>query len=275
MYKCPRCKYETNHKTNIKNHFNRKRLCESDKDNEISIEECLKLLNKGILKSKEKIKHICEYCNKEFNRQTRLCAHIIKCKIKDDIILKQQEEIELLKELLNETKQNITNNTNNTNCNNTNNSTTNNIYITINSYKDTDYTAVKDKIHQCIMNNGDVDMEKLIELVHFNKDIPQNHNIYVTNSKTKRVMKFNGNNFIEDGKGNDGLEEVFNDKLKDIEEHQDLDDDIKIAVDVTWTNYNNKNDKERNKILNKIYKPLYNNKEIVIKREKQLKIKNL
>jgi hypothetical protein len=252
MYECPRCHREMKQKGDLKKHFNRKKVCEIVYEN-FDIEKCFKLLEDGKLKiANNKKNHICEYCNKLFDRNSRLVTHSYICdkKILYDTIKKLEEKVNNL-----ENKQiTVNNNSNNTN----------NIYININSYKNTDYTLIKDDIDDCI-ENGEINIGKLMEKVHFNDKFPQNRNVYISNSKTRRVMKYDGKKFIEDGMGNTGLEKVFNEKLADIEEHQELTDDIKLAAEESWMQYNDKDTIQRKEVLEAIYKPLYNKRDIVNK----------
>ena len=104
-----------------------------------------------------------------------------------------------------------------------------------------------------------------------NENVPENHNVYIANSKTKRVMKYNGEDFIEDGRGERGLESIFNEKLGDIEENAELNESVKFAGDETWMNFNNKNKEDKKESLEEIYKPLYNKRERVLKRMRERK----
>jgi uncharacterized C2H2 Zn-finger protein len=271
MYECPRCETEFKQKHHLAAHFNRKIGCEFLNE-DISNKECIELLKTGKLKKKIIVEHTCEHCNKNFDRKSRLTAHLNKCKEKlnlQEIIKQLKQKNKELIEKSSTSNINTTNNNNNTtnnndNSTNDNSNNTNNIYININSYKNTDYTLIKDDIDDCI-ENGEINIGKLMEKVHFNDKFPQNRNVYISNSKTRRVMKYDGEKFIEDGMGNAGLETVFNEKLADIEEHQELTDDIKLAAEESWMKYNDKDTIQRKEVLEAIYKPLYNKRDIVNK----------
>ena len=79
MYECPRCNYETNHKSHMNSHFKRKTICELEKEN-LSLEECINLLNNGKLHTKYKVVHVCDNCKQTFDRLLRLQDHKEKCK---------------------------------------------------------------------------------------------------------------------------------------------------------------------------------------------------
>jgi hypothetical protein len=240
VHNCPRCGYNSKLKGDLRRHYIRKRPCVITHKN-ISQEDCLKLLEDPSLEISE-IGHLKQQ------------------------VEKQQKQIEDLIDALKNYQGNANCNNNNTNTNTNTNSHNNiNNVINIHSYKDTDYTVLEKALNSCIKTNGDIDIGKLMEKVHFNSKFPQNHNVYISNSKTRRVMKYDGEKFIEDGMGNTGLEKVFNEKLADIEEHQDLNDDIKIAAEETWMQYNDKDTIQRKEVLEAIYKPLYNKRDIVNK----------
>jgi len=96
-YICYRCGYETNKKSNIMNHYNKKKICKVVLEN-ISIEDCLLKLN-------EKELFICQYCNKEFQKKYNLTRHKISCQEKyvknleeENSKLKEKEENSKLEE---------------------------------------------------------------------------------------------------------------------------------------------------------------------------------
>jgi hypothetical protein len=179
-------------------HFNRKSVC-IFVDKDISTEDCISMLNKGELKiNKNSSSHECEHCNQKFDRVDRLNKHLNKCKEKDklfDIVKKQQEEIEKLKkQMCNNKGGNTTNN------NNTVNNYGDTYNINISSFKDTNYMALKDEIMSCLENQDPQlkvpAFEKIIDKIHFNKDYPENHNIYKPNVRDDRIMTYNGDDFI-------------------------------------------------------------------------------
>ena len=120
-YECQRCGYNTTLRGNIKQHLNRKNICEPILDN-ISIEEMKEIYNlnendkihqnntiytkitpncnkitpiytKNYTKKMD-IKH-CSYCGKEFSRRDSLTRHLNRCKIKKENEI-ETNKIELL-----------------------------------------------------------------------------------------------------------------------------------------------------------------------------------
>ncbi len=83
-YNCPRCGYSTKQKSNIRAHYNRKKICKPIVD-DIGLDECKKIL--------DRIEdNICGHCNKKFSKKSNLRRHQNKCK--DNIIQKLQRKIE-------------------------------------------------------------------------------------------------------------------------------------------------------------------------------------
>lgn len=101
MYECPRCIYTSKYKSSLKNHFERKNVCQADKE-DVSIENCIKMLNEGKLYNKEirennKIKHIC-LCGKQFDRKKRIQKHRYKCEIYNKHQRQEQTKIQELEQ---------------------------------------------------------------------------------------------------------------------------------------------------------------------------------
>lgn len=165
MYTCLRCGYETTNKTNFVNHFKRKTVCSPDLY-DVEPEEFLRML---------KLKND-EYKNELIKLQTAL----LKANRNTSGTIN--------------TRNNINGPSGTINDNSTNNNY--NINIQINSYDKTDYSVIKDKIKTCILKDGTIDEVKLVELLHFNKDHPENHNIRLENTKTNKILTYDGEKFV-------------------------------------------------------------------------------
>lgn len=173
----------------------------------------------------------CIYCNRVYSTKENLTKHLKICKIKnggmeilgDKIryeqeirILKEKdadkdkkldemrEEIQQMREHVEKLKalalqpqqlQQIINNTTNTVINNPV------VNITINSYKNPDITGLV--ITQKEILSYDKFSRLLLEKLFFNKEIPQNHAIYLMNKKEKRLMIFDGKWNVYSGKDAD------------------------------------------------------------------------
>ena len=157
-YSCSVCHYSSTLKEHIVRHINKKKSCG------LGIKEIIKI----------SIEINCEFCNKNFASTTSLKFHIKNnCKFRDSA---KDEEIKKLKEELKEAKS-VTNN-------NINNNNTVNINFIINNYEDTALDKLTDKIYNKIIRDSDEIYQiipRLIKEIHFNPNIPENHNVYLSN----------------------------------------------------------------------------------------------
>ncbi len=167
---CSVCDYTSDLKSHVKRHTTRKVQCGE---------------NPQILTRKVDIE--CEYCGKGYTTKANLKRHLKNCKV---LKSNQESEINELKTKLAiaEAKLEVKGNTI------TNNNTVN-INIQVNGYNDTDFSKLTDKHFNKVLNKMLMSVPQLIEYTHFNKNQPQNHNIYISNQKGKYAMVYNGSNW--------------------------------------------------------------------------------
>jgi hypothetical protein len=129
----------------------------------------------------------CSYCNKIFSNKYNKRVHEIKClQSYNNIKIKAlEEELKIMRTT------NPTQIVNNNTTNNTNNGTINNIIINSFGSEDTSYITNK-QIIKALKMCKEFPLE-MIKITHFNKDKPENHNIYKPNFKDKYVKYFNDN----------------------------------------------------------------------------------
>ena len=196
LYICPRCQYNSEYKGNFRNHLNRKHSCPTlySKESILEIKEKYNIIDKKLVQSKSKVSpklvqispflvqnNQCSFCGKTFqHKQSKYKHEKENCKVKKEqsLIKYQETKIEELEKAL--IKAGTTNITNN---NNTQNNTIN---ININNFgkENLDYITYKDiKKHLTAGPYGAI--RRLIQLVHYNKKHPENHNIAITNKKSK------------------------------------------------------------------------------------------
>ena len=240
---CEECKYTTNKKFNLIRHQNNKHFKKEQKiqneENNIQIEEnnihpindffkCKKC-NKNYKTKKYLINHeknciginslTCPKCMKSFSSYGNKSKHIKKnnCKAKSIIHL-------VNKETDNENKPSLYINGNNNNNNNNNNNIINNTIINNFGNERTDYITLDDMIQ--IFKCGDNIIPKYIELKHFNKEFPENHNIKYEKNKGCLIKNDNRwgltnldilSNKLFD-KNSYELRNYYNNQKKDIEE---------------------------------------------------------
>jgi len=227
-YLCHRCGYNTNKKSNINQHLNRKKICKpilSDisiddiKDYynlENSVTSKITLNNSNFLNCPSKnlkkthINHDnkqCSYCCKGFSRIDNLNRHLKTCKMKKNLLSENLELRETVEKLLIECSEmkNLLKNTvkksekisetnNNNNHHNTNSNNTIHNTININNYgeENTKYIT-KQFIVDLLKNKPFKAIPELIKHTHFNDEHPENQNIKITNKKEPyvKIMKDN------------------------------------------------------------------------------------
>ena len=168
---CSSCDYTSDIKRNVERHIKSKCFDANIKQIEIEI--------------------ICEHCNKSFTTKPSLRRHYKICKIKKANL---EEENKILKEKLVLAEALALSQKSTTIINNTDNSTNtvnNNIIIQITPYNDPNLEGAeryyKEAIKKIFMS-----VPTIIERIHFNAELPENHNICITNYRTKLAKVFNG-----------------------------------------------------------------------------------
>jgi hypothetical protein len=152
------------------------------------------------MKHSDKIK-CCKFCNKQLANRHSCWRHEQKCKLSNRKTLEEQiknlsDEIKEIKE----NKVNAHNTTNNShNINNSHNTT--NIQYIINPPSNSSIKHISYKMQKDILDKGLNSLIYLIELVNFNKTVPENHSFCVTSindtyasmidEKTNKVIKTN------------------------------------------------------------------------------------
>jgi ElaB/YqjD/DUF883 family membrane-anchored ribosome-binding protein len=187
-YGCSVCGYTSQLKQHVKDHLSRKRSCGP------GIKELIEI----------PIEIICQYCNKKFSTKKTLDFHIKNnCKHKDDA--KDAKIKELEKELRESRK--VTINDNSTN--------TYNIFI-VNNYEDTDLSKLTDKTYNKIIRDSDEAYQiipRLIKEIHFNPNIPENHNIVLSNrNKNNKHLQVYRNKHWEIEKKDNEIDNLISDK---------------------------------------------------------------
>ena len=244
MFYCVRCGHETDRKYSLKLHLNKKRKCDSIISN-IDTEKCLELSQ-----------------DKDF------LVKLLKKKL-----LSNTKELDEKKEEIKELKTIINGNNNLIGVGNNNVIDNRNIKIDIhiNGYKNTDYNLLQDGARNCIKNNGSFDFGKFLTLLHFDENIPQNHNICVVNKKEKTINVYDGKHkkFIEYTKGEKGLEKILKEKLDFIESNEDMFDMTAVEASCIlkddYFKYENFDEEQKKTFLYEdVYLPLCNGSTIIL-----------
>ncbi len=214
-YKCIKCNHVYRDQTDFKRHISRKRPCVAS--SKYISHDALES-DHSILSSKTEDVYLCSYCNHPFSSKWNLSRHIDKsCKQK-----KQQEEEKeaIFKDLVNEVKELkdkvdrqhklLTKyKSGTTNIHNTNNGTINQYNII--AFGKEDMSHISNREWFKIINKQYKSIEDLVVKTHFDKNKPENHNIYISNMKSKYIMVHDGKNWcIKDKR--DTIDELYDEK---------------------------------------------------------------
>lgn len=163
IYKCSICEYSSGNKHCITRHFNKKIKCGDG----IPI----------VTEIKTEIK--CNYCNKNISTNAHLIKHLVVCKVKKEGL---EEEVRILKEklaiseALNKKPTTINNNQ---------------INIILTAYNNPNLENIEKHLKASVKKIF-MAVPTLVEKIHFNNDIPENHNLVIKNARTKLAKVFNG-----------------------------------------------------------------------------------
>ena len=229
----------------------------------------------------------CNFCGKNFSRKYNLNRHIDDyCKIKkqqdsekegifQQLLDKMNKLEEQNKQLQNEIQnirstKNINNGLINNNKNNNNNINShntinnNNIEIKLLAFGNEDLSYITDNRYKNIINKGFKSIQEFVTNIHFNKNNPQNHNVYISNMRDNCAMVYDGDKW-ELRDRTDILDDMYESKRDILEDKFDelLNDLPKHAIN-KFSRF--LNDQQDDKVIKNIKKDikfiLYNNKKI-------------
>ena len=234
----------------------------------------------------------CIYCDKFFSRKDALNIHIDKrCKIKkeqekekEDIykkLIEQMEQIKkqneiIIKENIILKKQIINNktiNSNNTQMVNSNNNNTQNIQnnIKLVAFGEEDLSYLSEQICKFFLKKGYQSVPQLVEHVHFNKNNPENHNVYIPNMKDLYAMIFDGKQWNLKEK-EEIVNQLFDDKELFLQDkYKEYFDNLDEITKKKFKRFLEQTDSEtKKKLKHEIKLLIYNKKNIPIKTKKSI-----
>lgn len=296
VYECLCCNYKTSLKADYTRHTKTKRHNRNNLEQNGNKTE--QNGNKTEQKYAKSIKSFaCKYCEKGFASEKSMKRHIAyTCKKNDDedlkelvrllnLQLKQQEEqfqeqideqkkqnkclqkqINQLSRKLQMNKISHKNSHNNTiQSSNNNNNSNNQIYnIQLLNYDKTDYSHLTEKDYIKCINDVNHCVKTLICKVHFNPQKPENHNIYISNLKSKNVMVYkNGKWMVADRKSQ--ITDIYDDNHFVLEEWYEQYKDKYPSIVKSFNRYlkNKDDDVVLSDVKELIIKVLYNERDIV------------
>jgi hypothetical protein len=165
-----------------------------------------------------------------------------------------------------ETHTNSHNPNNSHNNNSNNNNTVNNIQQTINlvAYGKEKYDHISDAEFTKIIKKGFMSVPSFIETLHFNKEKPEYHNIYISNMRDNYVLRFDGIKWGLADKSEvlqdilDSRSSVLSEKFDELYEH--LDEPTKTRFERFLNEVDT--DRTKHQIKTELKMILYNNKKI-------------
>jgi hypothetical protein len=207
-------------KTDYMRHQKRKFSCKSDnepRENEKTSESKRIQVNPKESKIQEnKVKNKCIYCNVSFSTNSNMNKHMKICKVKREQENQKEELLQKLIEQMNKKNDQLVEQmdkqnkemaemkkeiskllTVNKNCvqkigtqQNTKIENQQNIQINNNikllAFGSEDMSYVVDEVYKKILNKGFKSVPTFVQYLHFNKDNPQNHNVYISNMQTSK-----------------------------------------------------------------------------------------
>ena len=276
-YKCERCLKEFGQKCEYTRHINKKFPCK-----EIA-PDCSKITPK--CSEKESI-IACKYCGKELTRQFNLIRHIDKnCRVKkendnkmeelmtrlikiEESDKKNKEKIAKLEEENRKYKNIINNNTQNNV-----NGTQNNITFKINAYGTEDTSKITINDYKRILGRGMNSVPVFVEQLHFDKNTPENHNVYISNLRDAYVLMFDGKIWrLKDR--DEALQQLYEDKSDFLEtKFEELIarlDEPTIKMFKRFLKIKDDDNEKIQSIKKELKKVLYDNREIAMKSRKDI-----
>lgn len=188
IFICERCGHDAKTKQNLITHLKKQKQCPT-KESQRSREDIIKELMPPPA-TKEKTSE-CEYCNKRFTTPVGKCKHKKICNQRPEVLL--QTEVNTLKQQMAEMQKRWENsqvNTSNIHTTNTQNNYINTVNININSFgQETTSHLTNDFLNHCLLNpcKG---LTNLIEKIHYNTELPENHNIRHKSTKQQLLQKY-------------------------------------------------------------------------------------
>jgi hypothetical protein len=221
-YECEKCGKTFTQKSNFETHMNRKIQCTE----QLSVDG----------------NNICKICNKAFQSRSGLYYHSKNelCEPHVTIVDKQQ---------------NIENNTNVENMNVEGD-------VKVVKFGEENLSYISDDTFKKIIGRGFKSLEEFMNHVHFNKDHPENHNIYVASMKDGHVVTFDGKKWNV-GIADQVLDDIIQQKSDILEDKYDeIVDKLSPMESKKFNNFINRKDDARVnlKLKRELRVQLYNNR---------------
>ncbi len=267
MYECPRCEYSCDTITHFRRHLSKKKICNPILSNikieDIDIEKCYKNISL----------YPCENCNELFKVKSTLQRHI-----KQNTCIKEDENsFEYLKKIVDNLNKQIEEKDKQIHelIKKAGNTITNNNINFILSYNNSSMDHISDNDMYACLRSCVLSVPNLVQKIHFDPNVPENHNVYINNIKTEYVMVYNGKLWelkdrneiiidmiykyefkLEDWCSSEEIQKAYPNALKHLQEYMKRRD---------------KNEEEiMNNMKNEVKLILYNNKKMILDTKNKL-----
>lgn len=284
IYECQTCKKQFRQKCDYDRHLKKKKPCSPKTSEDLSTSpKPTELLTIHDIPPNPLM---CNYCKRIFARKDILSRHLVdRCKVKksmddskeqlfqkllseheevvkrlniqDEQIKTQNERLKALETENKEYKQIIGTQTNI--------QTQTNINIKLVAYGKEDLSSISDQLYIQLLNQGFMSVPALVEKVHFDKNKPENQNIYIPNMRDDYVIVYDG----EDWKLCDKtytLNSLYDDKVYILDtKFQELIKDLPEKVITKFKRFLDKSedDDTKNNIKKELKLMLYNHRKLV------------
>lgn len=275
IYECKCCNFHTKIKTHYETHLKTMKHKKSSESHPKVTQESPEKHPKVTQQISERFQ--CKYCKKTFKYKQGMYRHIkYRCDQNDDESLKElvrllneqkeenksmQKQIDQLTRKLQISKISHSNNT----MNNSHNQQFN-YNIQLLNHNQTDYSHLTERDYVKCIKDVNHCVKTLICKVHFNPQKPENHNIYISNLKSKNIMVYmDGKWKVEDRATH--VTDLFDDNHYVLEEWYAQYKDKYPGIVKSFERYlKNKDDEDIvNYVKQLITKDLYNERDIVEK----------
>jgi len=172
-----------------------------------------------------------------------------------------------------EKQQNNTNNINNINTNNQQNNIKQ-LNINLIAHGKEDLSFITEEHLKKILNKGFKSIENLTQIVYFDKNRPENHNIYISNIKDTYVMMYNGDDWKLMNREN-CLQDLYDDKCDYlVEKFEELQGKLDESTLKRFGNFLSRKDEDKiiEQTKREIKLILYNNRKIPEETRRLLKL---
>ena len=183
--------------------------------------------------------YFCRFCNKEFSTNSHMNRHIRNnCKVKKEIELKENnKDKKEIAELKNQIQTLIGKVSTNSSHNNTHIGDNTINTINLNVFGKENLSMITDEIKKELIKGPFKMMPKLLKMIYFNKDHPENHTMKLVN-KNKELMKVHKKKGWEFVDKQDTIDYIIEDKNYEVDNYYDNNtDEFSQFVKRTYKNF--------------------------------------